>query len=65
MSEKALEQKIMCVIPLGILGFLRLTSPEFLSGMYGNLTGRAVMTVCLLIYAVAYLWGKKIVGIEV
>lgn len=42
-----------------------LTSPEFLSGMYGNLTGRAVMTVCLLIYAVAYLWGKKIVGIEV
>ena len=43
----------------------RLTSPEFLSGMYGNLTGRAVMTVCLLIYAVAYLWGKKIVGIEV
>ena len=65
LTGKMTEQKVMSLMPLLILLYVRLTSPEFLSGMYGNLTGRAVMTVCLLIYAVAYLWGKKIVGIEV
>ena len=65
LTGKMTEQKVMSLMPLLILLYVRLTSPEFLSGMYGNLTGRAVMTVCLLIYAVAYLWGKKIVRIEV
>ena len=65
LTGKMTEQKVMSLMPLLILLYVRLTSPEFLSGLYGNLTGRTVMTVCLLIYAMAYLWGKKIVRIEV
>lgn len=65
LTGKMTEQKVMSLMPLLILLYVRLTSPEFLAGMYGNLTGQAVMTVCLLIYAVAYLWGKNIVRIEV
>ena len=65
LTGKMTEQKVMSLMPLLILLYVRLTSPEFLAGMYGNLTGQAVMTVCLLIYAVSYLWGKNIVRIEV
>ena len=37
-AEKKLEQKIMCVAPLGILLFFKATSPEFihLFSMEGN-----------------------------
>lgn len=65
LTGKMTEQKVMSLMPLLILLYVRLTSPEFLTGMYGNLTGQAVMTACLLVYAVAYLWGKNIVRIEV
>lgn len=65
LTGKMMEQKVMSLMPLLILLYVRLTSPEFLNGMYGNLTGGAVMTGCLLVYAIAWLWGKKIVRIEV
>ncbi len=65
LAGKVMEQNIMSAVPLLILGYIRLTSPEFLEGMYGNAAGTAVMTVCLLVYAAAYLWGRSIVEIEV
>ncbi len=65
MAEKALEEKIMCVIPIGILMFFRLTSPDFIDVLYGNLLGICVMTVALLLYGAAFLLAQKIVEIEV
>ncbi len=65
MSEKALEQKIMCVIPLGILGFLRLTSPEFIGVLYGNAMGIFIMTIALFVYGCSFFLGEKIVEVEV
>lgn len=65
LSGKVMEQNIMSVIPILILAYIRLTSPEFIEPMYGNLTGIAVMTVCFLVYAAAYFWGRRIVQIEV
>lgn len=65
MAEKALEQKIMCVAPLGILCFFRLTSPEFIGRLYGNLPGVLVMTAALALYGAAFFLGMKIVEIEV
>lgn len=65
LSGKIMEQNIMSVIPLGILAYVRLASPEFLEGMYGNALGSTVMTICFLVYAAAYFWGRKIVQIEV
>ncbi len=65
LSGKIMEQNIMSLVPVLILAYVKLSSPEFLEGMYGNLVGTAVMTVCFVVYVLAYLWGKRIVRIEV
>ncbi len=65
LAGKIMEQKVMSLIPCGILLYVDLASPEFLEGMYHNPLGVGVMTVCLLIYGAAFLWGRRIVAIEV
>lgn len=65
LSAKKMEQKIMNIIPFGIIFYIELTSPGFFDGLYHNLTGIGIMTVCLLIYIVAFLLARKIVCIEV
>ncbi len=65
LSGKVMEQNIMSLIPIFILAYIRLSSPEFLSTMYGNITGVAVMGCCFAVYVAAYFWGRKIVRIEV
>lgn len=64
-AAKQLEQKIMNVIPLAILLFIDCTSPEFLQMMYEGVFGRVCMTICLLVYAGAYLLSARIVDIQV
>lgn len=64
-AAKEMEQKIMNVIPLGILLMVSLGSPGFLDVLYQSAFGRCVMTLCLLIYGAAYLLSKRIVAIEV
>ncbi len=65
LSGKVMEQNIMSLIPILILAYIRLTSPEFLSAMYGNAMGVTVMGCCFAVYVAAYLWGRRIVRIEV
>lgn len=65
MAEKALEQKVMCAAPLGILLFFRLSSPEFIGRLYGNLLGVSIMTAALALYGAAFALGIKIVEVEV
>lgn len=64
-AGKQMEQKIMNVIPLGILFLIDRTSPEFLEMMYEGAFGRICMTVCLLAYGGAYLLSQKIVDIRI
>ena len=65
LAAKKLEFDIMCVIPLGIILYMKLTFREFIGMLYGSLTGAAVMSLCLLLYLAAYRLGKKIIKIEV
>ena len=65
LSGKVMEQRMMSMIPLLILAYMKLTSPEFLEVMYGNMAGTIIMGICLAVYAAAFLWGRKIVDIEV
>ena len=65
LASKKLEFKVICIIPFGILFYMRLAFPEFMQVLYGNLAGAALMTVCLGIYAAAYRMGEKLVEIEV
>lgn len=65
MSAKRLEFQVMTAIPFGILLYMRLSFPEFMGMLYGNALGAGIMTVCLLVYLMAYEMGKQIVEIEV
>lgn len=65
LASRKMEQKIMSVIPLGIILYMQITSPEFLSVLYGNPVGACVMTICLLLYAAAFQWGVRLTQIDV
>ena len=64
-AAKKMEFQIMSVIPLGIIGYMRLSFPEFMAGLYGNLPGAVFMSICLGAYIAAWRLGCKIVEIEV
>lgn len=64
-AAKQLEQRIMNLIPMGILLFVRVTNPGFLDVMYTAWIGRGVMSVCLVIYGGAFLLAERIVDIKV
>ncbi len=64
-SGKKLEQNIMSIVPLAILLYVNLTSPEFVDGLYRNIVGVTVMSACLLVYIFSVLIGRKIVEVEV
>ena len=65
LSGKVLEQRMMSVIPLMILFYIRLTSPEFVLPLYHTPAGIIIMAVSLAVYAGAYLWGTKIIQISI
>lgn len=65
LAAKNLEFKIMCVIPLGMVMYMRIAFPEFLDVLYGSVAGVFLMSVCLGVYILAYWLGKRMIRIEV
>lgn len=64
-SGKKMEQRVMNIMPFGIIAYLRIGAYEFISPMYGDLFGFCVMTVCLGMYVAAKMLSEKIVEITV
>lgn len=60
-TEKKTEQKIMTLIPMALILYVKMMSPDFLNIMYETNAGRIVMTICLVLYILAFLWAQKIV----
>lgn len=65
MTAKRLEFRIMSVVPILMICYLKMSFPEFINILYGSVFGTVLMTVCLLVYAGSYELGKRIVEIEV
>ena len=65
LSSKKMEQNIMSVIPCALIAYVGIASPEFLESMYKNPPGILIMSICLGVYAFAFLMGRKIVNIEI
>ena len=63
-SSKRYEQRIMNIIPLLIICYVKLTSPEMLNIMYSTLLGRIIMSICLIVFISALLLGEKIMNME-
>ncbi len=64
-AARRLEARIMNLIPLGILAYLRLASPGYLEPLYHNIAGIILMAVCLMVYVGAYFLAERMVVIEV
>lgn len=64
-SSKQMEQKIMNVVPFLIIFYISITSKGFFDVLYHNLAGIVIMTICLIIYFIAFRMSRQIVEIEV
>ena len=65
LASKKLEFDIMCAVPFVIILYMKLTFGDFLSVLYGNMAGAAIMSICICVYMGAYVYGRKIIRIEV
>lgn len=63
--QKKFEGRIICLMPLGVILFLKLASPDYLKIMYESITGRLIMTISLACIVYAGYLIKKITDIEV
>ncbi len=65
LSGRKYEQRVMCIIPICIVIYLRITSRDFLSVLYHNPAGAVIMTACLAVYIASYLISLKLIDIRV
>ena len=59
LGAKKTEWMIMKCVPFGMMTYLDLSNPGYFSQLYHNAMGVLVMTVCLILYLVAYLLGER------
>lgn len=63
-AGKKMEATCMMVIPLCIILYLQIGSPDFLSPLYGNPMGVVFMSAALLIYLAGVIWIRRIMNIR-
>ncbi len=64
-AGKQLEKNIMCVMPYFVILYMNLTNGNYMRGIYGNLVGFLLMSVCLVIILIAYYWADHLTKIGV
>ncbi len=64
-ASKRYEQKIMNIIPMFIIVYVKVTSPGMLDIMYQTLIGRVVMSICLAMYIGAFALSERIMEIDI
>lgn len=63
-ASRRMELKVMSLVPWGMLLYLELTSPSYMEVLFTTTAGRITATAALLLYMGAFLWGRRITGIE-
>ena len=64
-AQKKYEARILTFIPLVLIAFLQLTSPDYIDPLYTTIQGRFIMTGSIAMIAVAFMWSMKITEIKV
>ncbi len=59
-AAKRLECKFLETVPVGVVFYLRLTSPEMINNLYNSNQGKIIMTACLIGYFSACLLINRI-----
>ena len=65
LAASRMQEQIMCAAPVLMLLYIQLTAPDLLAGMYHNLIGSLLMSVCLGIYLLAFWMIQHITRIPV
>ena len=60
-ASKKYEHLIMCMVPILMILYMRMTSSDLMNYLYMGISGRVVMTVCLLVYIVAMYIGIRLI----
>jgi len=64
-SAKKMESNIMSVVPIMMILYMKITSDGFFDGLYHNLAGILIMSMCLAVYIGAYLISRRLVDIRI
>ncbi len=64
-TQLKLEQRIMTVMPAGMLIYVQVGMPDLIKPMYETQVGRIVMFGAFLLYIVAIAWGRRVSEITV
>lgn len=64
-SGKRFEFKALMVMPVVLILLLTYTAPDYMNFVFNDIAGRIVMTLALVLFAIAYFIGHKIMKIEV
>lgn len=59
-AARRMERNIMNVMPFAILAYVDAGNKGYFDTLYHNLTGVAIMTVCLVVYLAAYFLSEQI-----
>lgn len=65
LAQRKLEQKVLAVMPIGMILMLSWTTGDYMAPVFTTLTGRLAMTVSVVLLGVANLISEKIMRIEV
>lgn len=65
LAGKRLEGRVMNLMPLLILAYMKLTAGDFLDVLYGNFLGLCVMTAVLIGYVLAFKLSERILDIRI
>ena len=65
LSGKKYEQKIMSLVPIGVMAYISVTSKGFFDVLYHNMAGIIIMSGCLAAYALAICFAEYLMRIEV
>ena len=65
LAGRKTELRVMLVVPAGILLYMNLGSPEYMSVLYQGAAGRVIMCVALVLYISAFVIGLRILDIHV
>ena len=65
MAQKQFEARIVSVMPVAIILFLNLISPDYLQPLYESIQGRLIMSIALLGFLLSGIWMFKLTEVEV
>ena len=63
-AARRYEQRIMNLLPFGIIIYINVTSGGFMNVMYESLQGRVIMTLCLGLIVLSYFLSQRILDIR-